>query len=47
MSKLQSLYYNKSFTDNLSQYERTLQNNMKYQFDEPFAAPVNAVTTPN
>lgn len=44
MSKLQSLYYNKSFTDNLSQYERTLQNNMKYQFDEPFAAPVDAVT---
>lgn len=44
MDKLQSLYYNKSFTDNLSPYERTLQNNMKYQFDEPFAAPVDAVT---
>lgn len=47
MDKLQALYYNKSFTDNLSQYDRTLQNNMKYQFDEPWAAPVNSVTTPN
>jgi hypothetical protein len=47
MDKLQALFYNKSFTDNLSPYERTLQNNLKYQFDEPFAAPVNSVTTPN
>ena len=47
MDKLQALYYNKSFTDNLSPYERTLKNNMKYQFDEPWAAPVNSVTTSN
>lgn len=46
MDKLQALYNNKSFTDNLSQYERTLQNNMKYQFDEPWDAPVNSVITP-
>jgi hypothetical protein len=47
MDKLQAIFYNKSFTDNLSPYERTLQNNLKYQFNEPFAAPVNSVTTPN
>jgi hypothetical protein len=46
MDKLQALYNNKSFTDNLSQYERTLKNNMKYQFDEPWDSPVNSVVTP-
>jgi hypothetical protein len=46
MDKLQALYNNKSFTDNLSSYDKTLQNNMKYQFDEPWALPVNSVTAP-
>lgn len=49
MDKLQALYRNKSFTDNLSPYERTLQNNLKYtdNMDQLWGAPVNSVTTSN
>lgn len=49
MDKLQALYNNKSFTDNLSPYERTLQNNLKNTdyMDELWGAPVNSVTIPN
>lgn len=50
MDKLQLLYSNKSFTDNLSPLERTLKNNMLYTDDgtnEPWDLPVDAVTIPN
>jgi len=44
VEKLQALYYNKSFTDNLSPYQRTLNNNLQYLTNEPFDLPVNSVT---
>lgn len=50
MDKLQSLYINKSFTDNLSPYERALKSNMLYTDEgtnEPWDLPVDAVTIPN